>query len=115
MAAVLLSADLMVVSRVQGTAAQRGAVVSSVANAMAALECCVTEHADLLLVDLTTPALDVSQLVTQLKTAMSQPPRIVAFGPHVHEARLDVARQAGCDEVVSRGQFFSQVDAILGR
>jgi len=115
MAAVLLSADLMVVSRVQGAAAQRGVVVSSVASVLAAVDRCATERADLLLVDLTTPTLDISQLVAQLKSAIAQPPRVVAFGPHVHEARLDAARQAGCDEVISRGQFFSQVDAILGR
>lgn len=34
--------------------------------------------------------------------------RIVAFGSHVHESRLTCAQQAGCDLVLSRGQFSSQ-------
>jgi hypothetical protein len=39
--------------------------------------------------------------------------RVVAFGPHVHEERLAAARNAGCDEVVSRGEFFARLDAIV--
>jgi hypothetical protein len=31
--------------------------------------------------------------------------RILAFGSHVHEARLACAEQAGCDLVLTRGQF----------
>ena len=29
----------------------------------------------------------------------------MAFGPHVHQAKLDAASAAGFDEVVSNGQF----------
>ncbi len=32
-------------------------------------------------------------------------PRIVAYGPHVKEARLQNARDCGVQEVVTRGQF----------
>jgi hypothetical protein len=39
--------------------------------------------------------------------------RIVAFGSHVHEARLACAEQAGCDLVLSRGQFSSKPTAYL--
>jgi len=38
---------------------------------------------------------------------------VVAFGPHVHEERLAAAREAGCDEVLSRGEFFARVNAIV--
>jgi hypothetical protein len=53
--------------------------------------------------------------VAQLKTTPGAPPTIIAFGPHVHEALLDAATQAGCDEVFSRGQFFAQLDEIISR
>lgn len=32
-------------------------------------------------------------------------PRIVAYGPHVKEARLQNARDCGVPEVITRGQF----------
>jgi hypothetical protein len=31
--------------------------------------------------------------------------RIIAYGPHVDEALLADAKEAGCDEVLTRGQF----------
>jgi hypothetical protein len=43
--------------------------------------------------------------------ALSAPPellaRTIAFGPHVHTAKLDAARAAGIGRVMSRGQFVS--------
>jgi hypothetical protein len=47
--------------------------------------------------------------------AASAATRVIAFGPHVHEDRLAAARAAGCDSVLSRGQFFSQAENVLGR
>jgi hypothetical protein len=40
---------------------------------------------------------------------------IVAYAPHVHEDRLRAATEAGCNEVLSRGQFDRQMDDILAR
>jgi AmiR/NasT family two-component response regulator len=110
MRVVLVSNDLMVVSRVQGPAARVGADVRSAGAAD------VLTHVpiDLVIVDLATPRLELEALVAELKSAGDTAPRIVAFGPHVHEDRLAAAREAGCDVVMSRGQFFAQVDAIIG-
>lgn len=114
MKVVLLSSDLMVVSRVEGAAAQTGAKIRAASNAAAAIEFCSDEQVDVLIVDLSMPALDPTALVTQLRADASHSVRVVAFGPHVHEERLAAAREAGCDTVMSRGQFFSQTNAILG-
>lgn len=113
MKAVLLSGDLMVVSRVEGAAAQVGAAVRAVSSAVLAIEACESGSADVLAIDLATPALDMAAIVSQLKASRGTSLRIVAFGPHVHEDKLAAARDAGCDVVVSRGQFFAQVGAIL--
>jgi hypothetical protein len=59
------------------------------------------------------PSLDIAALVDQLKLKAASATRTIAFGPHVHEERLAAARHAGCDRVVSRRQFFSQLDTIL--
>jgi CheY-like chemotaxis protein len=113
MTAVLLSADLTVMSRVQGAAAQNGVNTRVVSSAAALDERASGEPATLLIIDLSAPQLDVRSIVERFRT-MSPEGRIVAFGPHVHEQRLAAAREAGCDEVVSRGQFFAQAEAILG-
>ena len=113
MTVVLLSSDLAVLSRVEGAA--RG-VSESVRQASAgpqAIDHCEQEGARLLVVDLSLPALDIAQVVSQLKQKPSIETRVIAFGPHVHEQRLADARDAGCDLVVSRGQFFSQLDTLL--
>jgi DNA-binding response OmpR family regulator len=39
--------------------------------------------------------------------------RVIAFGPHVQEERLEAGRQAGADRVYRRGRFLRQVAAIL--
>lgn len=113
MKAVLLSGDLMVVSRVEGAAKQAGAAIRAVSSAAQAIEACESESAEALVIDLTMLAMDVAALVDQLRASRGDSMRIIAFGPHVHEDKLAAAREAGCDVVVSRGQFFSQVAAIL--
>jgi DNA-binding response OmpR family regulator len=110
---VLLSGDLMVVSRVAGAASQAGAELRTAANATQAAELCRENSARVLIVDLSTPALDVAALVAALNAGSASTPTIIAFGPHVHEERLAAAREAGCDRVVSRGQFMGQLEELL--
>jgi DNA-binding response OmpR family regulator len=113
MSIVLLSGDLLVVSRVAGAAAEFGAKLDSATTVEQAASACSELSADILIVDLATPALDIAALAAAVRSAADGKPKIVAFGPHVHEARLAAAREAGCDEVVSRGQFFGQLESIL--
>ena len=113
---VLLSGDLMGMSRVEGSARQAGISFRFLPNVEAVAELCATQSVALVLVDLATPHLDVAELVRRLQSASAeQAPRIMAFGPHVHEAVLEAAAAAGCDQVLSRGAFMVQVDAILAQ
>ncbi len=68
------------------------------------------------LVDVEAGGVDLAALVASLGEAPR--PRVVAFGPHVHKARLDAAEAAGCDAVLTRGQISSNPQglrvAILG-
>lgn len=113
MTVVLLSSDLTVLSRVEGAAARAGQSVRSASGESQAVDLCKAADANTLIVDLSTASLDVASLVDQLKAREGSGMRVIAFGPHVHEQRLAAARDAGCDLVVSRGQFFSQLEAIL--
>lgn len=91
-----------------------GAAVRAISNAAAVVETCGEVQAELLLVDLAMPRVDLAAIVAELKANAERQTRVVAFGPHVHEDRLAAAREAGCDAVMSRGQFFASVDALVG-
>jgi DNA-binding NarL/FixJ family response regulator len=114
MQAVLLTRDLTVVSRVQGACAKLGATMRTESDLERIIAGFSGEPADLVILDLSMPQLDVASLVSAAK-AGSAASKVIAFGPHVHAERLAAAREAGCDEVVSRGQFFAQLDTILQR
>ena len=63
----------------------------------------------LVIVDLSTANLDVAALLKSLEGLADEPPAVWAFGPHVHENRLEAARRAGCQLVLTRGQFHAQI------
>jgi DNA-binding NarL/FixJ family response regulator len=113
MTIVLLSSDLAVLSRVEGAGTRLGQSVRSAPSEALAVELCTNSDAGTVVVDLSMQSVDLASLVNQLKANERSGTRVVAFGPHVHEQRLAAARDAGCDLVVSRGQFFSQLETIL--
>lgn len=100
-------------SRIEGAARLAGVDLRMVGNADSAVEFCTADTVPLVMVDLTLAGLDVDSLVSRLKNVPNVAPAIVAYGPHVHEAKLAAAEAAGCDQVLSRGQFLSSVDAII--
>jgi DNA-binding NarL/FixJ family response regulator len=114
MEVVLLSNDLMVVSRVSGAAASSGAVLRVAGSAAAAIAHLDERTANLVVIDLGLPAIELEPFISSVKTDGEHSARVIAFGPHVHAERLAAARSAGCDAVLSRGQFFAQVDALMG-
>ncbi len=110
---ILLSGDLTVRSRVEGAALRLSQAFHGAFSEAQAVEYCTSDDATTLVIDLSMSSLDVAALVNSLNDQNRSQTRIIAFGPHVHEARLAAAQAAGCDLVVSRGQFFSQLEAIL--
>lgn len=113
MTVVLLSADIMIVSRVAGAAALLGLQLQTAADTLQAIAACRATSARMLMVDLSTASLDIVELAISVKSRGDEVPTILAFGPHVHEERLAAARDAGCDRVLSRGQFLGQLDTLL--
>jgi DNA-binding response OmpR family regulator len=113
MAVLLLTRDLSVVSQIDGAAARVGVAARTVASGGEVVAQCADADVDLIVLDLSIPSLHVRSLVEGVNAARSSRPRIVAFGSHVHVDKLTSAREAGCDEVMSRGQFFGQLDAVI--
>ena len=108
---LLFSNDLMTASQIEGAVRAWGGEIS-VATSVAASQHQEGRSVDVVIVDLST-ASDVVATVTQYRE-QTPPPRIIAFGPHVHAAKLAAAKEAGCDDVYTRGQFLSSVGQVLG-
>ncbi|TWT88530.1 hypothetical protein Mal64_20130 [Pseudobythopirellula maris] len=106
---VLISRDLMAGSAIEGPARSAGMAVRIVSPDNAP-----DPAAKLYAIDLSTPAGDLAALVAALRTA-SPEAAVVAYAPHVHEAKLEAARAAGCDEVLTRGQFYRSLGDIVTR
>ena len=107
---LFVSGDLFLGSRVRGAVESRGwslDVAGSGALAIQSLQSGAGYR--LALIDLETPGLRIDDLMA----AADVRPPCVAYGPHVHEARLDAARQAGCDQVLTRGQFDATLPQLL--
>lgn len=111
---LLLTSDLAISSAVSGAAERQGIRFASAFTTAALLDKLAETTPQLVVIDLSTPCLDIETLVSQLRGQLSNV-QIVAFGPHVHEQRLAAAREAGCDEVFSRGQFHRGMDEILAK
>src|SRR4051812_24413449 len=109
----VLTSELMTRSRI-AAAAERLAIAAEFANSADALvELVRARGAELVVLDLEHPGLQVAELVSALQANRADGLQIVAFGPHVHEARLQAAAAAGCDCVLARGAFYAQLDAVL--
>ena len=117
MRVILLSRDLMLSSQLAGPVSRFESKLEAKASADDVIEDfeSVDKSPSLLLVDLALPGLDIDHFVSQVRRSAEIPPRIVAFGPHVHEDRLVRAQEAGCDMVLSRGQFVRGMAEILSQ
>ena len=109
MQVLLLSNDLMTASQIEGAVRASGGEIT-VATTVASRGA-DESLPDVVILDLSTTS-DVTATVEQF-VECSPRPRIIAFGPHVHAAKLQAARDAGCREVYSRGQFLPQVADVL--
>ncbi|WP_428304284.1 hypothetical protein [Lacipirellula sp.] len=109
---LLLSSDLMLMSAAQGAADRHGATVGVAGSAADAVARCAADDVALVAIDLRLPALDVADAVAQLRAA-APAAKILAGGPHVQRDSLAAAVAAGCDEVVTRGQFEGRLDALV--
>ena len=86
----------------------RSKVQSAIEGVTFARETAGAAGADVVIVDLARFAGDVAELRAQAPDA-----RIVAYGPHVDDALLRGATDAGADAVLARSQFFRDPAAAV--
>ena len=98
-------------SRLVSAAKEHGIGISLVAD-QARLADDIAADCRLALIDLSLDRLNLPAAVSAIK-ADAPAAQIVAYGPHVDEAALTDAKEAGCDVVLSRGQFNKQYSELL--
>ena len=114
---LLVSPDLMATSRIAGLCREAGATLETLRGLGE------TPHGgphQVVLLDLQALAEDPAVIVTRARlladgSGGGDGPRLVAFGPHVARERLALARAAGADDVVSRGELLGGFAGLLRR
>jgi len=117
---LLVSPDLLATSRIAGLCRETGASLETLRSLDDA------PHGgphDVLLLDLQALADDPAVVVTRARglcggrggSDQERSLRIVAFGPHVARDRLALARDAGADETVSRGELLGGFPGLIRR
>ena len=111
MSALLVTADLMTISQALGAAARANVVLESAPHDKA-VQVAESSKPLLIAIDLQCQITNLEKLIANLREASSDAV-LVAFGPHVQEALLTAALKAGCDQVITRGQFHRNFEALL--
>lgn len=101
---VLCSTDLMLISSVGGAAEACGFAFASANSLQAAIEKAASAGS-IICLDLNAFCSDPNEFAALASPELLA--RSIAFGPHVHTAKLDAARASGIGRVMSRGQFVS--------
>lgn len=105
--------DLFFSSKVSGTARQLGISVQLAGSRQALLEA-ARSRPDLIIVDLDADSVDPLGVVGELRSlAPSGTPRLIAFASHVRETVLQEARDAGYDDVLTRGALAANLPGLL--
>lgn len=109
MAGLMLTDDLIFLSRVAGTARALGLSVKQARSPAAVLELAGREAPAALILDLHHNGLDLPALLAALPVR----PRVIAYGSHVEAETLRAARKAGCDLVLPRSEFVARLESDL--
>ena len=113
MSIYFLTNDLMFSSRVKGLAAENADRVQVCATIDKVADQIDENEKSLVILDLSTPGLNPSESLPKLRERGKDRLTILAFAPHVHESKLESARTASCDLVLTKGQFNSQIGEII--
>ena len=116
---LLVSPDLMATSRIAGLCREAGATLATLRNLG---DPPPVGPFDLALLDLQSLADDPAVIVARTRSVVAaqnqadgRQAMVVAFGPHVAKERLGLARDAGADDAVSRGELLGGFAGLLRR
>ena len=112
-AILVVGQNLFFLPRIQNVAGPSGYEVRLTARAPKFWELYDEGNVALVLVDLEGDKDTWVRLVRELRERDAPTPRVVAFGPHADIATLELARELGCDAVLTKGEFSGALKRIV--
>jgi DNA-binding NarL/FixJ family response regulator len=110
---LVLSDDLVFVSRIAATAQAAGLAVRQARSPAELLALAAKNPPPGVILDLQNPGLDLAALLTELRIVCPVMPRVTGYGSHVEAELLRSAREAGCDLVLPRSKFVKELDSQI--
>lgn len=107
----IISSDLLFASRIRGAAADQGWEIDQITDPLLLSHRAIPDW-DVAIIDVTAVSMELGRLVQHLRKAVPQC-RIIAFGPHVAEDRLEAARREQCDLVLPRGELNKRLPKLF--
>jgi membrane-bound ClpP family serine protease len=113
--AILVSSDLMFISKVKEVAAAANGQVK-VARSLTALEQAIAEASEsgALMIDLEKSGVQREAMSEVVRRLSSTGWRVVSFFSHVHEEVADDASRLGLGEVMPRSRFVKILPSLFG-
>ncbi len=110
---LLVSPDLMVTSRLAGLAREVPARIETLRSLEGAVA--GPRNCRLAVIDLGAIDGDPAVTIAKVRSVVGADVVVAAFGPHVARQRLDDARAAGAEHVVSRGELLGAFASLVRR
>lgn len=112
---LLLSRDLIFVSKIKGTAAALGYPIMVAGIDLEAVSMIETYRPSVVLIDLSAGRVAAPAALMRYQQIADSGTWFVAFGSHVDAESLNSARAAGCHVVLARSRFAAQLPDLLCR
>jgi DNA-binding NarL/FixJ family response regulator len=103
--------DLMFSSKVN--AAARGKKIDWLPRGASVAEQVAAQKPDVLLIDLASPKLDAINAIKEIKAGENKGVTCIGYVDHTREDLIEAARAAGCDQVMSKGEFARRLPELL--
>lgn len=103
--------DLMFSSKVN--AAAGGKKIDWLPRGASVAEQVAATRPDVLLIDLGSPKLDAVNAIKAIKSGDSKNTTVIGYLDHTREDLIEAARAAGCDQVMSKGEFARRLPELL--
>ena len=103
--------DLMFSSKV--TASARGRPIEWLKRGSKVVEQVSASRPDVLLIALASPQLDAVNAIREIKSGDEKNVTVIGYVDHTREDVIEAARAAGCDQVMSKGEFARKLPELL--
>ena len=103
--------DQMFSSKVN--AAARGKKIDWVPRGADVAGAVKAQKPDVLLIDLASQKFDAIGAVKEIKAGECKATTVIGYADHTREDLIEAARAAGCDQVMSKGEFARRLPELL--